>query len=99
MSFRYIDLKNRTVRRVFHRCLIVISVAILPILWLVLAIVFKPGGVRVRGRTYYDTFEAFGVALSYMIAFYVFARLLYWGIYWILQAFEPKPTERYDEDD
>ena len=88
MSLRDINLKHRTVRRVFHRSLLVGLVGLFPILWLILSIVLSG-----RRRPSYHVEEAFFQALGYVIAFYVLARVLYWGVYWIIKGFEPKPSE------
>ena len=100
MSLRDINFKHRTTRRVFHRSLIVALITLFPILWIVLSHVpvehriIRPGSsadLVSRGKMGFE--NAFNSTVGYIILFYVLARVLYWGIYWILQAFEGQPIK------
>lgn len=86
MSLRDINLKHRTVRRVFHRSLLVALGVLFPILWIFLSHVLPPVG----RRRVAPVGEALVQSVLYVILFYVLARLLYWGLYWILKGFERK---------
>lgn len=82
MNFRELDLKDRTIRRVFHRILVVSSC----LLWIVLSIIFC------ATTRYYDEDEIFR-ALSWSILLYITVRVLYWGVYWIIKGFQPQQVK------
>ena len=90
MNFRNIDLKDRTVRRVFHRILIVASGVLCLLFWIILPHINHP-----HKRGTYDAEDASGVGLGYSILFYLVGHALYWGVYWILQGLQPKPPRRF----
>ena len=75
MNFRNIDLKDRIVRRVYHRFLIVVS----GVLFIALFSIILP----------FD--DAFPGAFGGSILFYATGHALYWGVYWVMQGFQPTP--------
>ena len=118
MNFRNIDLKDRIVRRVYHRFLIVVSGVLFIALFSIIPHVADPsygtGGVRrvhpPPDKTY-SADDAFVGAFGGSILFYATGHALYWGVYWVMQGFQPTPRPNpflklfrrlrgdYEEDD
>ena len=121
MIFRNIDLKDRIVRRVYHRFLIVVSGVLFIALFSIIPHVADPsygtGGVNRPRRVHpppdktYSADDAFVGAFGGSILFYATGHALYWGVYWVMQGFQPTPRPNpflklfrrlrgdYEEDD